>query len=80
MACYTLTTVSIDDTELNRRARKKLGLAETGDLSWSDARRVKTEAALLKAEDTVRRADRTALVRRVKNPNGTEKLSVTVQR
>jgi len=75
MPCYTIITVKLDDTAINRRARKKLGLSEEGNLSSSDARRVRQEAAVLKAQDSVRKLDPRAIVRRKGN-----KLVVTVQR
>jgi hypothetical protein len=64
MACYTEVLVQIEDNELNRKARKALGLPETGGLSQSDANRVKKEAGILKTQVIMRRLNPTAIIRR----------------
>jgi len=75
MACWTEIDINLDDTDLNRRARKRLGLPETGPLTPEEAAKVRQEAGLLKAQDTVRRLDPRAIVRRKAG-----KLIVTVNR
>lgn len=73
MACYTEVEVNLDDNEINRESRKKLGLRETGSLSENDARRVRIEAGIIKAGRLTRRMAPTAVIRREGN-----KLVVTV--
>lgn len=75
MACYTMTRITLDDTAVNRKARKKLGLPEEGPLSRSDAARVKVEAGVLQTMATMRRLDPTAVIRRKGNT-----LTVSVNR
>lgn len=75
MACYTLIEINLDDTIWNKKARKKLGFSPEGPLSWRDVAKIKREAGVLKAMDSVRRLDPRAIVRRKGN-----KLTVTVQR
>ena len=75
MACFTRIEILLDDTALNRLARKKLGLPETGRLDRYDADRVKIEAGFIKAKRAVLRADPTAIVTRKGN-----KLKVTISR
>lgn len=67
MPCYTSVQVNLDDNEINREARKKLGLSETGGLSPEDAGRVRIEAGVIKTLRLVRRLNPTAVVRRVGN-------------
>lgn len=73
MPCFTRVEIVLDDNELNRRARKKLGLPEEGQLSLLDARRVKVEAGVMKTMQTMQRLNPTAVVRRTGN-----KLSISV--
>ncbi len=72
MPCYTRVEI-IEDTTVNRRARKKLGLPAEGGLSAYDARRVKVEAGVLKAQVAVQRISPGAVVRRTGN-----KLTISV--
>lgn len=74
MPCFTRIEV-LEDTTINRRARKKLGLAEEGTLSYEETRRVKVEAAVMKTTDALRRLSPTAVIRRKGN-----ELTVTVNR
>ena len=74
MACYTLVRVSVDDTAINRKARKNLGLAIDGDLDEYDARRVKQEAGVLRAIQETRRLNPRAVIKRKGN-----QLSVQVE-
>lgn len=74
MACFTSVQINLDDTEINRRARKALGLAETGSLSETDAKAVRIEAGVLTAMAKVRKLNPTALIRRKGN-----ELTVSVQ-
>lgn len=75
MACYTVIQVNLDDTTHNRKARAAFGLPLEGPLSEYDAKRVKREAGLYKAQEQVRKLDPRAVVRRKR-----DKLVVTVQR
>lgn len=65
MACYTVVMVEIEDNEINRKARAKLGLSETGQLTATEAARVKKEAGILKTQAILRRLNPMAVVRRV---------------
>jgi len=73
MSCYTEIEI-LEDTSVNRRARKKLGLAEEGPLDFYVAQRVRREAGIIKAYDAIRRLQPTAVIRRTG-----DKLQVTVQ-
>lgn len=73
MACYTMIEVEVDDNLLNRRARKALGLKESGPLTQSQADAVRVEAGLIKSIDEIRRLNPRALIRRKDN-----ELTVTV--
>ena len=64
MPCYTSVGVTIEDNEINRQAREKLGLPVTGYLSESDAARVRKEAGIIKTTALARRLNPTAVVRR----------------
>ena len=75
MACYTMIEVNLEDSALNRKARKNLGLTLTGSLTEVQAKRVMREAATLKGMEAARRLDPRAIVRRKGN-----KLTITVQR
>jgi hypothetical protein len=74
MPCYTSVRVSLDDTALNRKARKNLGLAVEGSLDSYEAQRVKQEVGVLKAIAETRRLSPTAVIKRKGN-----KLSVQVE-
>lgn len=73
MACWTVVTVDVPDTELNREAREELGLPLEGPLSVSDARRVRIEAGVIKTRREIRKLQPTAVISRTGN-----KLSVSV--
>ncbi len=74
MACWTTVTMEeIEDTEINRQAREALDLPLEGSLTSYDARRVRTEAGVIKARREIRRLQPTAVIRRVGN-----KLNVSV--
>lgn len=75
MACWTVVTIDLPDTELNREAREALGLPLEGSLSQADALRVRTEAGVIKARKEIRRLAPNAVIRRVGNEL---KVSVTV--
>lgn len=75
MACWTVVTVDLPDTELNRKAREALGLPLEGALSQENAQRVRTEAGVIKARREIRRLSPNAVIRRVGNQL---KVSVTV--
>ena len=64
MACYTLVRVSVDDTAINRKARKNLGLPIDGTLNEYDAQRVVREAGVIKGMQEVRRLSPTAVIKR----------------
>jgi hypothetical protein len=74
MACYTVVDVQIEDNELNRQARKKLGLPEVGSLTYDQANAVKKEAGILRTHQVMRRLNPTAVIRRVG-----DKLTISVQ-
>ena len=74
MPCYTMVRVEVDDTALNRKARKNLRLPIDGTLSSYDAQRVTREAGVLKAIAETRRLSPTAVIKRKGN-----KLSVQVE-
>lgn len=74
MPCYTLVRVSLDDTAINRKARKALGLPLEGDLSRYEAQRVVQEAGVLRAIQETRRLAPSAVIKRKGNT-----LSVQVQ-
>ena len=57
----------LDDTAINRRARKALGFPVEGDLTESQVRRVKVEAGVIKARDAILLKYPTAVVRRKGN-------------
>jgi hypothetical protein len=63
MACYTLIE-QIEDSAINRRARRALGLSEEGYLSSYDIRRVKQEAGVIKARDQILKLNPKALIKR----------------
>ena len=73
MACFTMVTIQLDDSEINRAAREELELPLTGDLDSVDVRRVKVEAGVIKARREIRRIAPNAVIRRVGN-----KLTVNV--
>jgi hypothetical protein len=73
MPCYTVVTVTLDDNEINREARRELGLKETGPLTEEEAGRVRIEAGIIKTRREIRRLQPMALITR----NGNE-LTVTV--
>ena len=73
MACWTVVTIQLEDTEINRKAREALGLPLEGSLSQRDASRVKAEAGVIKAKREIRRLQPNAVIRRVGN-----KLNVSV--
>ena len=73
MACFTMVEI-LEDTDINREVRKKLGLPLEGKLNAEDTRRVKVEAGILKTVRSVLKLDPGAIIRR----KG-DKLSVTVQ-
>ena len=64
MPCYTKVQVTLDDTAINRKARRNLGLAEEGALSEYNARRVTQEAGVLRAIAETRRLAPTAVIKR----------------
>ena len=64
MACYTRVRVTLDDTAINRKARKALGLAVDGDLSEYDAYRVQQEASVLRSIEETRRLVPDAIIQR----------------
>lgn len=67
MACFTMVTIQLEDTEINRKAREALGLPLEGALSAYDAQRVKAEAGVIKARREIRRLQPNAVIRRVGN-------------
>jgi len=67
VACYTMVSVEVPDTELNRQARKALGLSLDGPLSLDDAKRVRIEAGVIKTKREIRRLQPTAVIRRTGN-------------
>ena len=74
MACFTVVRVKLDNSAINRKARKALGLPLEGDLSAYDARRVGVEAKILTSLAAVRRLQPSAVIKR----KG-DKLTVQVQ-
>ncbi len=74
MTCYTYVEI-MEDTSINRRARKKLGLPVEGPLSAYNTRRVKVEAGVIKSMDSMRKLVPGAVIRRKGN-----KLTVSVNR
>lgn len=65
MPCYTVLSLeNLEDTAVNREARRRLGLPETGSLAASLADRVRVEAGLLRATSAIRRLNPTAVIRR----------------
>ena len=74
MACWTVVTIDLEDTAINRAARKALGLPLEGSLTQAAARMVGTEAGVIKAKRAIRRLQPTAVIRRVGN-----QLKVSVQ-
>ena len=75
MACYTMVRVEIEDTAINRKARKKLGLPLEGTLSQAAAALVRVEAGVLKTSALLRIQAPGAVVMRKGNV-----LTVTVNR
>ena len=73
MACYTMVTVNLEDSVINREARKKLGLPLEGSLTQSQAGRVKVEAGIIRTRSLLVRMAPGAMIRR----DG-DKLTVTV--
>ena len=71
--CYTQIRVTLDDNDVNRAARKALGLPLDGELAYSDAGRVKVEAGVIRTRSVLQRLAPTAVVKRTGN-----KLTVTV--
>ena len=74
MPCYTMVEV-LEDNAINRKARKALGLPLEGRLGAVDTRRVKIEAGVIKARDSIKKLDPRAIIKRQGN-----KLKVTIQR
>lgn len=72
MPCYTRVEI-LEDTSINRRARKKLGLPAKGRLSTYDARRVKIEAGVMKTQAAIQQLSPGAVIRRTGN-----KLTISV--
>ncbi len=73
MACFTVITIEIEDSAINRKAREVLDLPLTGALSVYDARRVRTEAGVIKARIAIKKKAPNAVIRRKGN-----KLTVTI--
>lgn len=74
MSCYTsIELENLDDNELNRLARKHLKYPLEGGLTQAQARKVKQEAGLIKAERQIRKMQPTAMIKRKGN-----ELEVTV--
>ena len=73
MACFTKVEVNLDNNEVNRQARKKLGLKEEGPLTELEAGKVRVEAGVIRTLAVMQRLAPTAVVRR----DGDE-LTVTV--
>lgn len=74
MPCYTEVLITLDDTVLNRKARRALGLPVTGQLSVEDANRVTQEAGVIKTMAEVQQLAPSAFVKRKGN-----RLTVQVQ-
>ena len=62
MPCDTKVLVTLDNTPYNRRARKRLGLPLTGELSQSEANAVRVEAGKLKTIDAIMAIDPLAAI------------------
>jgi len=75
MACFTVVEVNLDDTHINRKARKALGLKAEGPLTRYDAARVVREAKVLTAIAKVRAMQPTAIIKR-KGDKLTVKVSI----
>lgn len=75
MACYTVVMVTLTDDAVNREARRKLGLAETGLLTEEAAGRVRIEAGIIRSYASIRKLEPTAVIRRDGN-----RLTVSVAR
>ena len=73
MPCYTQVRVSIEDSALNRKARRNLNLPETGEIERGYVPLIKREVAVLRAIKETRRLAPDAVIKR----NGFE-LSVQV--
>jgi len=73
MACFTVVTVDVPNTELNREAREALELPLDERLTLRDAKRVRIEAGVIKTKREIRKLQPTAVIRRTGN-----KLTVTV--
>lgn len=75
MVCETIVMIKLDDDELHRKARKKLGLPIKGRLTEYHAGLVRVEVGVAKTYSAMRRLDPTAIIRRKGN-----ELTVSVQR
>ena len=64
MPCDTRVEVRIDDKEIEKEARKKLGLPESGSLTRQQAAALTKEAGILKTIKTTRRLAPTAVIKR----------------
>ena len=73
MACYTVVTVNLEDSAVNRMAREKLGLSLEGPLTEAQAGRVRVEAGVIRTRSLLARMSPGAVVRR----DG-DRLTVTV--
>jgi len=67
MACFTVVEVTIEDTLINRKARKALGLKEDGPLTTREAALVRNEVAVLTSIAKVKRLQPTAIITRKGN-------------
>lgn len=72
MACFTLVQ-TIEDSAINREARKKLGLPLEGGLTTTQIRQVRVEAGVIKAKRQILKLQPTATIIRKGN-----ELEVTV--
>lgn len=73
MPCFTRIKVTLRDDDITRKARAKLGLPVTGQVSQADARRVRVEVGIMRSQATLRQISPTAVVRRAG-----DELTVTV--
>lgn len=62
MPCDTKVLVTLENTPYNQKARKKLGLSLTGQLSQADADDVRIEAGKLKTIDAIMAIDPLAAI------------------
>lgn len=67
MPCFTRVLIKIEDNEVNREARRKLGLPEEGGLTQVQAADVRIEAGIIKSRRVIRSKAPNAVIRREGN-------------